>query len=309
MNKIIFAILALIFAIAVISLTTFLGSKEGPESTFHIKPNENTILFGITPWGEQRQIKDIYAPLLNYLGVATGKKIQLLVMENYELAVKNLLEGNIDVAVLAPVSYVKARERGPSLQYIATGIGELDGEPHTTYKGYIVALRSKYKNWKFDDFMKDPSKYKMGFVSKLSASGWAYPLAMMKKKGFDPYASFKDVIMFDNHPAVTDALRDGKIDLGATWDQNVESAAKKYGDIFQTVYVTPDIPGVGSWVGSNKVDKETVKKLRGILLDINGSSELKRKLLKNTPDQGWMVTDESFYDPVREVLKYVGDFK
>lgn len=308
MNRIIFALLALVFAVAAISLTTFLGGKEGPASTFKIRTNEDTVLFGITPWGEQRQLKEIYRPLLGYLSERTGKKFQLLVMENYEQTISNIVEGNIDISVMAPVSYVRAKDLEPRLQYIATGVSEYQGKAHTTYKGYLVAMKAKYDKWTFDDFIRTPGKYNLGLVSKLSASGWAYPLAMMKKRGIDPFRTFKNVLIYDNHPAVIEALMDGKIDIGATWDQNVESSRRKYGDIFTVVYETQDIPGVGSWVASVKVERALIEKIRSALFEISASTELKQQLLKGTPDQGWLITDDHFYDPVRDVIRYVGDF-
>lgn len=307
-NKLIFLILAVCFTLAVLALTTFVGVKGVPESRFTVRPDDNTLLFVVTPWGDPKQVKEAYRPLLSYLSLKTGKKFQLLVMEDYDVAIDNLVEGNIDISVTSPVSYIIAKEREPGLQYIATIERENEGRRFATFKGHIVALRSNFKGWTIDRFMADPKRYKMGFVTKTSASGWTYPMAMFKKRGIDPFKEFAAVTIYENHPEMTSALVAGQIDIGATWEYNLETEKKKRGDIFEIVYTTPDIPGL-SWIASKKMDPEFVEELRGLLAEISRSDSLRGKLLKETPDKGWAVVDGRFYDEVRDVMKYIDEFK
>jgi ABC-type phosphate/phosphonate transport system substrate-binding protein len=173
MNRTVFIILVIVFILAFLSLATFVGRGAHPQSTFRIRPDEHTILFGVTPWGESLNTKSAYRPLLKYLSEKTGKKFQILVIEDYETAIDNIVEGNIDIAILPPVSYVLAKERRPGIQYISTMIRDKEGKGFATYKGYIVALKSQYDGWAFDDFLKEPKKYHFGFVTKESSSGWA----------------------------------------------------------------------------------------------------------------------------------------
>lgn len=308
MNRLIFIILALILTISILLLATFVGPSRGPAVSFHIKSDENTVLFGVTPWGEPRQMKAAYKPLLKYLGKRTGKKFQLLIMEDYDVAIDNLVDGNIDISVSSPVSYVLAKDREPELQYISTIAREESGRLAATYKGYLITIRSKYKKFTLGNFINNASRYNIGFVSQASASGWAYPMAMFKKRGVDPEKEFREVTIFENHSNLTNALVAGKIDIGATWEYNLEQARAKYGDIFSIIYTTEDIPGL-SWVAAKKVDSNFVLKIRMILDEINSSPELKNELLKNTPDKGWMMVDDKIYDQVRDVIKYVGTFK
>ncbi len=308
MSKTIFIILSLVFILATMALATFLSSRSTNVSTFKIKTDENTILLGISPWGDPKKVKEQYSPLISYLSERLGKKIQFLSMEDYDVAVENLLDGNIDISVMAPASYVKAKAREPGIQYITTSLMNNGGVLRATYKGYLVTLKSKYNGLTFDELLKNPKKYKIGFVSLASASGWAYPAAMMKKRGVDPESAFKKVIFFDNHQAVIDALISGKVDVAATWDGNIDEATSKYGDIFWVVYRSADIPG-SAWVASKNFDPAITKKLAATLEEINGSEELKSTLLKDAPDKGWTRAPDSFYDSVREVVKYVGDFK
>lgn len=307
-NKAIFLALAVIFVLAVISLTVFVGIKPPKESTFIVRGDKDTVLFGVTPWGDPRLIKEAYTPLLKYLSDVTGKKFQLLVMEDYDVAIDNLADGNIDISVTSPVSYVIAKNRQPGLKYISTMKKEQNGQQFSTYKGYIIGLRAKYKGRTIDDLMKDPSDVRFGFVSRASASGWAYPMAMMKKKGFEPDKEFYSVTTFENHTLLTNAMISGKIDAGATWEYNYDNIVKKNGDIFEILWKSEPIPGPG-WVASTKTDPAFVEEIRKIQEKIESDPELKEALLKNTPDKGWQVLDDSFYDSVREVMNSVGEFK
>jgi phosphonate transport system substrate-binding protein len=294
--------------LSIFLLATFFGYKTGPETVFQIKPDENTIVFAITPWGEARKSRKAYDPLLQYLSAETGIKFQPLVMEDYNATIDNIAEGNLDIAVMPPVSFIKAKELEPGIQYISTIKREESGNIYTTYKGYLVALKNKYSGWTFDDFLKDAKKYTIAFVTKPSSSGWAYPMAMMKKLGLNPGETFKEVLILDNHPSVTDSIANGTADIGATWEYNLEQAVKKHGDIFSIIYTTPDIPGL-AWVASKKTDPKLIEKIRRLQMQIDSSQDMKEKLLKDTPDKGWAVLNESFYNDVREVLKYVGDFQ
>ncbi|MBI2341564.1 MAG: PhnD/SsuA/transferrin family substrate-binding protein, partial [Deltaproteobacteria bacterium] len=94
----------------------------------------------------------------------------------------------------------------------------------------------------------------------------------------------------------------------ATWEYNFEQAVKKHGDIFSIIYTTPDIPGL-AWVASKKTDPKLIERIRQLQLQIDANAELKERLLKETPDKGWAVLNESFYNDVKEVLKYAGDFQ
>lgn len=309
MNRTIFIALSFTLVAAVILLISFLGVKTGTVSQFQIKPDANTVLFGVTPWGDPKQVKEAYHSLLKYLSERTGKKFQLLVMEDYEVAIDNIVEGNIDVSIISPVCYVRALSREPGLQYISTITRDQgNGRFAATFKGHIVALKSKYAGWKFDDFLKNGKRYNFAFVTKASASGWAYPSAMMKQKGIDPYKIFKGVTTFENHPSMTDAIAEGKIDLGATWEYNMEKAREKHGDIFTIAYTTYDIPGL-SWIASKKTDPKFVAEIKKIQAEINNNPSLKERLLKDTPDKGWMKIDKKYYDKVKEVVDYVGEFK
>jgi len=301
-------VLSCAFTLAAISLVTFVGLRTGPQSKFHIKPNEDVVLFAVTPWGEARQVKDAYQPLLQYLSEKTGKKFQLLLMEDYDVALDNIVEGNIDIFVISPVPYVKAKKREAGIQYISTIVRDQGGRMAATFKGYLIALKSKYAGMTFDDFLKHPERYRFAFVTKASASGYAYPMAMMKKRGIDPYKAFKSVTVFENHPSMIDALIAGKVDIGATWEYGLDKGREKYGDAFAVAHTIYDIPGL-SWVASKKVEKAFVDKIRQILFELNELKELKERLLKDTPDRGWVVIDQSHYDQVNEVLRYVGDFK
>lgn len=308
MSKGIFIALAALFVLGVMGLASFWHGDSPPVDTFRIRTDNNTVILGITPWGDSKKVKEQYKPLVDFIGKRLGKKVQFLTMEDYDVAVENLVEGNIDISVMAPASYVQALAKEPGLRYITTSLMENNGVTRSTYNGCIVALKEKYDGMTFDDFLKNPKRYKMGFVSRSSASGWAYPAAMMMKRGLDPEKTFKEAVFFDNHHTIIDSLVAGKIDLAATWDGNISELAPRYGDIFQIVYRSPGIPG-SAWVASKNFDPALAGQVGKILEEINSSDELKKELLKDAPDKGWTKAPDSFYDSVREVVKYVGAFK
>lgn len=308
MGRFLYGLLGFAFVLAIVSLVTFLASAPGPETTFRVKPEENTILFAVTPWEESRDVREAYKPLLEFLGQKTGKKFQLLITEDYDAAIDSMVDGTVDIAILPPVSFIIAKERNPDIQYISTVLREREGKLFSTYRGHILTLKSKFPGWSFDDFIKEPGKYRLGLVSKKSSSGWAYPMAMMKKMGIDPQTVFKSITIYDQHTDLTDALAAGKIDLGATWEYNLEQATKKHGDIYSVIWTSPPIPGI-VWAAGKRIDPSLIAEIRSVQHDIVASPELRARLLSETPDKGWEVVDETFYDSTKEVMRYVGAFE
>lgn len=305
-NRVIFAIFAMSFTLAVILLVALFGSKQSTQSSFHLKSDEKTILFAITPWGDEKKVKEAYKPLVSYLDDRLQKKIQFLIMEDYNVLNENIAEGNIDLTVISPLSYIYALKKEPNLKYVVTTLKEENGTVHDHYHGFIVALKSKYPGWTFDDFIKTPKKYSLGFVSKTSASGYAYPYAMMKKRDLDPYQLFKNVTFYESHSSLVKALNEKKVDLAAIGDNLMFEVKKTHGDIYTVTYISEPIPA-SPWIASKNMDDETVKKLRQTLVDIDKSEELKARLLKEAPDKGYKVFGDNFYDGIKEVVKYVED--
>jgi phosphate/phosphite/phosphonate ABC transporter binding protein len=305
-NRVIFAIFAISFTLAIILLVALFGSQPSPQSSFHLKPDEKTILFAITPWGDEKKVREAYKPLISYLEDHLQKKIQFLIMEDYNVLNDNIAEGNIDLTVISPLSYIYAIRKEPNLKYVVTTLKEENGKIHDHYHGFIVALKSKYPGWTFDDFIKTPKKYSLGFVSKTSASGYAYPYAMMKKMGLDPYQTFKSVTFYESHSSLVKALNEGKVDLATIGDNMMFEAEKTYGKIYTIAYISDPIPA-SPWIASKNVDDATVNKLRQILTNIDKNNDLKTLLLKNAPDKGYKVFGSGFYDGIKEVVQYVED--
>lgn len=307
MNRTILIVLAVGLIAAAISFFTFVDPHPVPSTRFRLKPDPDTILFAVTPWGEAKKMKEGYAPLLKYLSKATDKKFQLLIMEDYETAIHQVADGDIDIAILPPVSYILSRQREPAIQYVATQLMERNGKSFATYKAYLVTLSSKYPDWSLEIFLEKAGDLKFGFVTQSSSSGYIYPMSFFKKRGIDPRQIFQKIIFFENHSDLTDALIKGDIDLGATWEHNLNEAKQKHGDRFSIVATTGEIPGI-TWIASKKVDPQFVQKVRGVLLSLSKNRKIK-EILSKTPEKGWTTVSETFYNQVRENIKYVESAK
>ncbi|MEI8255236.1 MAG: PhnD/SsuA/transferrin family substrate-binding protein, partial [Deltaproteobacteria bacterium] len=56
-----------------------------------------------------------------------------------------------------------------------------------------------------------------GWVDPWSAAGYLYPRRMLRDAGLDPSTVFSKQKFYGSHPAVLAALREGEIDVGATY--------------------------------------------------------------------------------------------
>src|SRR5688500_5045903 len=61
-----------------------------------------------------------YEPLAGYLAEALGHPVQVVVPASYEQVVDELAAGRIDIGLLTPFVYVKAKERVPELRLLVS---------------------------------------------------------------------------------------------------------------------------------------------------------------------------------------------
>jgi len=256
--------------------------------------SEEVLVFGITPWETAIRLKQMYRPLLNYVEEFIGVKVDIVIPDNYPALERMMKEGKIHIGGFSPVSYVVAKGRNPEIQYVATCTQQVGDQSKDSYLGIILVR----KDSPFHK-IRDLKNHRIAFTHRTSASGYIYPIELLKNEGItQPGTYFKDIIFLDKHPLVTDAVATGQADAGATWESNLFVAVKKHGDIFRTIAQTKPIPFDAYAVRG--VSEEMKEKIQTAFLSL--PPEVIAKARKaGLPYTGWKVQDDSFYDSVREV--------
>lgn len=248
-------------------------------------------------WGSRDSL-DAYAPVARFLASRIGIEVELIPIEHYDDLVEKLSRGDVDLAKLPPLAYVKAHEQIPCLRLLRTMV--VDGAVH--YSGYVIVRRDS----PITDLGALAGK-RIAFVERSSASGYLFPLGRLMSAGLSPGLDFTNAIFLGSHDAVIRAVLEGRVDAGATFQGALKSARMKEIDTgsLRVLGVTGRIP-LDALVARPGLESGLVEAVSQALDELNNTSETGRKALGGLQYvNGWVPTSDSFYGPVREVLSKV----
>lgn len=266
-----------------------------------ISIKSETIWVGLTPWQKgqsEDEINHLYLPMMNYLKEKTGNDFKIRPMASYEETIDLLVSGKIQMAVLSPAPYVKAKKENPKIEILATELSWNQDKTKKTdsYRSFILV------NKKRDDIksIQDLKDKTFGMVSEESTSGYKVPMAFLRSQKIDHKTYFKKLLLLGSHPSVTDAIAAGSIDGGATWDYNWSQAVIKNGDVYKSLWSSDPIPNI-CIAAHQKLDANTKDKIKKALLVIPEDS------LKGLSSVGYVYRPDSFYDSVRKINKLLNN--
>lgn len=256
--------------------------------------------FGVSPWQQgqsEDDIRSLYKPMLTWLGEKVGVDFVIVTARDYNQMVELMAYEMIELGSISPIPFVLAQTINPSIEMLVTELSEdlSKGSKTAQYHALIVTRKD---NKDINDIY-DLEGKRFGFVSNQSTSGYVYPLAYLRKQGIDTNKYFDKVYFLGSHPRLTDAVAANSLDAGTTWDYNLKQAQEKHGDIFKVLAVTGEIPNLGIAI-SSQVSEDLKQRIRLALLEIESS------LLQGMPAAGYVVKEDNYYDPVREVLRSIG---
>jgi len=227
-----------------------------------------------------------------------GVPVRVEVLDRYEDLGNRVLQGSLEAALLPPLEYVRTRGRDPCIQARLTSV--VHGG--VRYSSFLVARKdSRIRR------LEDLRGARGAFVSPESASGWLFAWRRMQEAGLDPWKDLAEVRFLGSHAAVIQAVLEGRSDLGATfdaalvaaqqvgWDTSTLSLVALGGRIpFDAVVVSPTLP--------LDLEQSFLDALSG--LDTT-TPEGRAALSALDHYNGFVPTDDSFYDDVRRVAEEV----
>ena len=233
-------------------------------------------------------------PLAAYLSQRMGQKVVLDIPKDYDAVIDQLARGEVDIAILAPLSYVVAKKRMPELVLVAQLVAEGSGQ----YWSYIVtAADGPIKA------LPELAGKSFAFVDRRSTSGYLLPLGMLHAAG----VKIGPASFVGSHPDVVDLVLRHKVDAGAIAsttfghmrDANLKERlrilAKSDTVPFDAVVVQPSL------------SKDVVALLRATLLELNTRTQEGRAVLQgHTLSNGFVEANDATYDGVRKTVERVG---
>ncbi len=237
----------------------------GSEITARAK-DRNTVYFAVIPRDNPRIMYEKYQPLLDYLSEKTPYKYELVLKRNYEETVNAIGEGEADVALLGPLTYLEARAK-----YGVVCILKPRGtDSEAVYRSVVIKKKdSPIKT------LVDLKGRSVAFASSKSASGNLMPRLLLANSGIH-LSDLSGYTNFDYHDSVAKAVLKGQYTAGAVRD----SVAKKYMKLgIETVAESETIP-TGPLVAGPETPYAVMENIKKALLELTNRDVEGQKILK-----------------------------
>ena len=259
---------------------------------------------GFVPAEDDQQVMQNAQPVVEILRKELGMEVQPFVATDYTGVVDALRVGKLDVAFLAPASYVLAKDEANVKVVLKS---ERKGSPFY-YAAIITRADSGIKT------LDDLRGKTFAFGDSLSTTGHVFPRKMFKERGLDPVRDFKQVLYSGGHDATVLAVLNRKVDAGATFANSQDSQdtawmryLKNPEDIkkIRAIAFSEQIPA-DNLVISSTLDEQTAKKIVDVFMQLSRDPKGKEMLRELYQIDGFVTATDKDYDSVREAFAIAG---
>jgi phosphonate transport system substrate-binding protein len=259
---------------------------------------------GFVPAEDAQQVLQNAQPIIDLLRQKLGMEIQPFVAADYTGIVEALRVKKLDVAFLAPASYVLAKNEA-NIRVILKS--ERKGIPYY-YAAIITRADSGIKT------LEDLRGRTFAFGDSLSTTGNVIPRKMLKERGIDPARDFKQILYAGAHDATVLAVFNGKVDAGATYANSPDSGdtawiryLKKPEDIrkIRAIAFSEPIPA-DNLVISADLDDGIAKKIEELFVELSRDPKGKKMLRDLYQIDGFVPASDKDYDSVRRAFADAG---
>ncbi len=269
------------------------------------------LVMAFVPSGEARTILESGNRIARLLEMATGYRFESFVATSYAGVIEAMGAGRADIGWLNTFSYVIAHQKyGVEVRLVTVRFGL----PY--YRAEIITQASSGIA-----SLADLRGKRFAFVDPASTSGYLFPLAALKKAGYDPAKFFGQTVFAGSHNNVVLAVYQGRADAGAVFEDARATVQKTLPDVMQKVKVV--------WY-SDPIPNDTVSFRHGLPAYVTDRVTNALLRFSETPagldalkslyeiealaDYHLLVTKykvktpslDAFYNPVRDVARYAG---
>jgi len=248
-----------------------------------------SLILGVHPYLQQAEIKKRFTPLADYLSSELGIPVEVRVGQSYEVHVKAIEQGEVDIAYLGPSLYVQLAQtfgRKPLLARL-----EANGEP--TFQGHIV-VGPTCKASSLDDLRGKV----FAFGDPQSTMSTLVPRALLKQHDIT-LADLESYRHYKGHANVALAVLAGDADAGAVKEEVYHQFADRG---LRSLQSTPPI-SEHVFVARAGMTSSFTERLQELLLSIR-SPEQVSALLKPIKKSatGLVNARSSDYDNLRALI-------
>ena len=252
----------------------------------------SVVRVGVLPDMSERDLRQRYDPLMQYLSDETGLDFKLVLPADYAELLHVFGKGDVDLALFGGFTFVQANEL-----YQAEPLVMRDVDTR-----FISAFVVRY-----DDSAADISDLKdkvLAFGSNLSTSGHLMPrFFLQQKKQIIPERFFSQVVYSGAHDKTAYLVRDGKADIGAV-NAEIVNAMLRDGKLEQgelrIVWQTPPYPDY-VWAVHRHLDEDIKTQLRDAYLQFDFNNEHHRRILTEFGATSFLPAGLRQFQPLQQI--------
>ncbi len=287
-----FLLIFCLSAIAVSCSQPNVSSGNNPASTTTSSPTNQPFRVALIP-GSASESPEKLKPLGDYLQKLTNQQVVFNTPKTYEAAVDLIVNEQVDMAFLGPLSYVQAKERNPDLAPILMPIEKSTGRPW--YTSLIVGNSDKGI-----ESLQDLKGKRFAFVSPSSTSGFLIPLTALQAQNIDPTSDFSSIVYGGSHEKNAVLLAEDKVDAIAI-NRGALEVAKAEGKIqsatLKVLWESDPIPNSPFVINAKKFSPQALAKFQQALVDAPLG------ILKSTgfESNGYTIAKDSDFEQIRQI--------
>ena len=275
------------------------GSRRSLASPAGLTPGGKPLRLAVTSTVAPARLAAQYTPVRRYLEQAIGVPIELVVVHGHADISGRVVRGEVDIAWLPALEYVRATGLDPGLHSLAVPV-ERGRDLH--YRGVILAMKGMGL-----EELGDLVGRKFCYIDPSSASGYLYPRELMHRAGLDPDTAFREAEFLGEHSKVLGALVSGRCDAAATYEGILKNGGE-HGfrpDRFAVLATTGPIP-FGPFVATARMPQGEVDRIRRALLALEPGSEASQVVFGGQGEfAGFEPADERIYQALRRQTQAV----
>jgi phosphonate transport system substrate-binding protein len=269
------------------------GATAGGASGRGGTPKE--LVLGFVPSLEADKIADNAKPMAAFLGQELGVPVRTYTSTDYVGLIEAMGSGKVDIGALAPFAYVLANDQNGAQVLLKSS-----RKGAVTYHAIFLARAGSGIAR-----LEDAKGKRMAFVDEASASGYLFPAAYLKAKGYDPDTFFAQTKFAGSHDNAIRAVYNGDVDVCSVYDDARNKLEDTLPDVKQKVVVigkTDEIPN-DTFSVRKDLDPELAGKIKAALLKYAATPEGKKTLLDTYEIDGLAEATDADYDVVRQTAR------
>lgn len=290
----------LLGAAAIAVTLGLVGCGKGEQAKSGAAPSE--ITFSILSAEGQASAGPLWQPLLDDMSKAIGVPVKPYFGSNYTVLVEAMRGNQIQAAWFPAKTAIEAIDRANG-EVVARIV---DPNGLDSYQSTLIV--KKGSGITLQDVLACGKKYDFGIGDALSTSGTLAPMTFLfNPNHVVPNECFKTV-RTANHQANSFAVANGLVQVATSNTINTVFIGRSNPQIaaqLEEIWRSPPIPEAGIVIRED-LDPAIKEKIRGFFLSYGrgegAEAERQRKILKDLNYSGFNPADESYLNPVREMI-------